>query len=84
MSDPGKGGSNPGKHESCPISAGIREDLRVGGQDRRLPAAGFVSTRFQTPWSIRHGDVFNGWCAVGNILARQHVSRHLMDNRHYP
>jgi hypothetical protein len=34
--------SDPGKLESCPIPAGIREDLRVGGPS-------FVATRSRLP-----------------------------------
>jgi hypothetical protein len=29
MSDPGKGERNPGRHESCPTRAVVRENMRV-------------------------------------------------------
>jgi hypothetical protein len=61
VSDPGKGESNPGRHESWPIPSIIREDLRVarspGGIATPTEADAVVPTGHRRLlWTHAHAD----------------------------
>src|SRR5262245_4821768 len=49
LSDSGKGSSDPRKHESCPIPAIIREDLRFARSPGGLAAATTTMVFYQPP-----------------------------------